>query len=241
MSSISLKNVYVDGKSTFAKFMNLRSLVLKKIPKMKVARIPILKNINLEIKSGDRIGFIGKNGAGKTSLMRAILETYPASSGTVSVEGSFLPILDLGAGLNGELSGRYNIKLMFLYNGKLNQYNQEIEDQIIEFSGIPADKIDIPMKLYSMGMRARLIFSATVFQKGDILIMDEAFATGDKDFITKSYNYMLNKWKEVDIGLTISHNLDEIKELCNYCYIMDSGEIVASGTPNDMIKLYEDL
>ncbi|QED23872.1 ABC transporter ATP-binding protein [Candidatus Deianiraea vastatrix] len=238
MSKISLQNVCVDGKSQFAKFINLRSLILGKMPNLKVERVPILKNINLEIKSGDKIGFIGKNGAGKTSLMRTILGAYPPVSGTVNVTGKCLPILDLGAGLNGELSGRYNIKLLFLYNGNLSQYNKEIEDEIIEFSGISREKIDVPLKLYSMGMVARLIFSATVFQKGDILIMDEAFATGDKDFIKKSYNYMLKKWKEVDIGLTISHDLEEIEQLCDHCYIVDNGEIVDSGTPSEMIKLY---
>jgi lipopolysaccharide transport system ATP-binding protein len=142
--------------------------------------------------------------------------------------------------MNGELTGRDNIKLMFIYNGKGGDWNLDIERKIIEFSEL-GDKIDVPIKLYSMGMRARLIFSGTVFQKGDIIILDEAFATGDRDFIKKSYDFMLQKWNEVDIGLTISHDVDEIRKLCNYCYVLDSARIVNQGGVEEMIEFYEKL
>lgn len=220
---------------------NVRNFILRGERNIANKTTSILKNINLHLKTGDRVGFLGKNGSGKTSLMRAILQTYPAISGTIKTNGTFLPIMDLGAGCAMELSGRYNVKLLFLYNGNIDQYNKDIEEEIIRFSGIPKDKIETPMKLYSMGMKARLVFSATVFQKGSILLMDEVFATGDKEFIKKSYEYMMKKWKEVDIGITISHNIDEIKKLCDYCYVMSSGEIINQGKTLDMIEFYENL
>jgi ABC-type polysaccharide/polyol phosphate transport system ATPase subunit len=239
-SKIILKNATITIDNPEKKVVSMRDILLGKTKKITTKEIDILTDINLSIKTGDRIGFLGKNGAGKTSLMRAILQTYPLSSGSIETNGSFLPVLDLGAGMNGELTGRDNIKLMFIYNGKGGDWNLYIERKIIEFSEL-GDKIDVPIKLYSMGMRARLIFSGTVFQKGDIIILDEAFATGDRDFIKKSYDFMLQKWNEVDIGLTISHDVDEIRKLCNYCYVLDSARIVNQGGVEEMIEFYEKL
>lgn len=240
-SSILLEKVYVDGidKST-VRDGYIRSLFVKNgKSNSAIRKINILKNINLDIKHGARIGILGQNGAGKTSLLKAILQTYPPSSGRVVVNGQILPMISMGSAARIQLSGRQNIKMLFVENCTLDQYNKDMEERIIEFSGIDKEKIDMPLKIYSSGMMARLIFSATIMQKGDILLMDEVFATGDQYFIQKCYNYMEKKWNNVSIGITISHNLPDIEKLCDYCYVMNNGEIINEGKTNDMIKFYK--
>jgi len=239
VSHIFLKNVNVVGIDATKRVNGLKNILLGRSKGSIIGSyVSILQNISLNIKSGMRIGILGKNGSGKTSLLRTIMGVYPQKNGTVDVKGTILPVLDLSAGIKMELSGRKNIKLLFLYTGRLKDYNIDIEAKIIEFSGISKDKIDMKMKNYSSGMCARLIFSAIIFQHGDIALMDEAFATGDAEFINKSYKYMEKKWNDVDIGITISHNVEEIRKLCDYCYIMENGKISNEGKTNEMIQSY---
>ncbi len=136
------------------------------------------------------------------------------------------------------LSGRNNIKMFFAFNGNIDFYNQEICDKIIEFSEL-GDLIETPVYQYSSGMVARLLCSCAIFQEGDILILDEAFAGGDAGFIKKSYAVMQKKWESTPISLFVGHDVGQVLKLCNKCYVMENGRVLDFGETKKMVELYE--
>ena len=236
-AKISLKNVCVNGIDTHARSSTIRQMFFTK-KKVFSTKIPILKNINFDAQEGDRIGILGTNGSGKSSLLKVISGNYPIHSGERFVQGMVVPLVEMGAGFDDEISGRQNIKISYAYRGKLADYSQAVEEEIIEFAEL-GEKIDLPLKTYSSGMRIRLAFSSVIFQQPDILLLDEVFATGDAGFIDKSYKMMKKKWNEVPIAIFVSHSADEIADLCNKCFIMHNGEIISFGDTDKMISKYQ--
>ena len=161
---IKLNNVSVNGIDTSTRASSIRQLIASDKKKIKSSVIPILDNISFEAKPGDRIGLVGRNGSGKSSLLKVICGIYPIESGKIEKRGTVAPLVEMGVGFNQELSGRQNIKLTLIYSGRLGSYSKELEEEIIEFSEL-GDKIDLPLKTYSSGMQSRLAFSASIFQK----------------------------------------------------------------------------
>jgi lipopolysaccharide transport system ATP-binding protein len=199
--------------------------------------VPILNNINFEAKPGDKIGIIGRNGCGKSSLLKTIAGIYPAKSGSVSLHGNLVPLIEMGVGFDAELSGRQNIQLALCYSGRMNQYSKKLENEIIEFAEL-SEKIDMPLKNFSSGMASRLAFSCSIFNDPDILLLDEVFATGDASFIKKSHNFMLEKLENTAITIIVNHSIDAIKSICNRCILMDNGYIIADGSVDEVTKQY---
>lgn len=238
MAHIKIQNLDVTGIDISKRALSLRSFLLGKGKQGGDDRIPILKKINFEAQPGDRIGLVGKNGCGKSSLLKAIAGIYPPEAGSLEVEGSIAPLIEMGLGFDPELTGRQNIKLGLIYSGRIHEYSIELEEKIINFSEL-GDNIDLPFKNYSSGMCARLAFSTAVFQKPDVLLLDEVFAVGDSGFLEKSKQFMLNKLEHVPIAIMVNHSRDLVLELCNKCYLMEKGEIIMSGSPADIMNVYE--
>lgn len=196
-----------------------------------------LKNISLHITDGDRVGIIGLNGAGKSSLLKMIAGIYPPHAGIVRVEGKVTSLIELGTGFDLELSGRENIYLNGTLLGQSYREMKQLESEIIEFSELD-DAIAMPLKYYSSGMYGRLAFSIVAALKPEILIADEIFATGDEYFVTKSLERMKQMFRDSKIILLVSHNLDEIVELCNKVVVLHRGEIFGLGASEEMVELY---
>ena len=204
------------------------------------SRVLALKNINLDVKQGERVGIIGKNGAGKTTLLKILSRISSPSDGIVKIKGRVASLLGVGSGFHGELTGRDNIYL----NGAILGLNKlEIDDryeQIVNFSGV-GKFIDTPVKRYSSGMYVRLGFAVAAHLDPDILIVDEVLAVGDAGFQRKalgkmkSENTSINKKRTI---LFVSHNMELIKQLCDRVVLLDSGEIIADGTPSNIIDQY---
>lgn len=202
-----------------------------------VVEFDALKNINLHIKGGDRVGIIGLNGAGKSTLLKMIVGIYPPHSGVVQVTGKICPLIELGTGFDFELSGRENIYLNGALLGRSFKQMRELEQQIIDFSELE-DKIDLPLKYYSSGMHGRLAFAIGTLVQPEILLVDEIFSTGDIAFVQKAADRMRALFNMSKIVLLVSHNLHQISELCNTVIVMHKGEIIAQGPPPEMIQVY---
>lgn len=233
---IELNNISVWGVDTFARAAGLRQWVTGR-QSLRPIRIPILKEVTFSAKPGDRIAIVGVNGCGKSSLLKVISGNYPIHGGTRQVKGTVVPLIEMGAGFESEVSGRGNIKLTYAYRGKLRDYSKEVEKRIIEFSELE-DKIDLPIKTYSSGMVSRLAFASAIFQDPEILLLDEIFAAGDAGFVEKSHRMLHDKVDSAAITLMVNHGHHEIMDLCNRFILMHQGRIVNEGTAKEIMHQY---
>jgi ABC-type polysaccharide/polyol phosphate transport system ATPase subunit len=234
---IHLSDVHVDGVNTHLRAQHIKQFLVGGKKLGQNVRIPILRGVSLEVKPGERLGIVGRNGSGKSSLLKVIAGIYPPASGTVQVSGSVAPLIEMSVGFNPELTGRENIKIGLIYTGRMQHYSEALEQNIIAFTGL-GEHIDRPLKGYSSGMQARLSFAVSFFQDPDILLLDEAFAPGDADFITRAAAAMREKFSQVPIAVLVSHSNELIASLCTRCVWMERGEIVADGPPADVLGAY---
>jgi len=236
MSYIKINNISVVGVDHISRAQSVKEMFVKKkniLPK----KISILNNLSFEAKNGDRVGMLGLNGSGKTSLLKVIVGTYAPQTGTTDIDGKIVSSLGMGAEFMTELTGRDNIKLAFAFRNNISEYNKDVEEKIIEFSEL-GEYIDKPMINYSSGMMARFAFSSVIFQRADILLLDEVFATGDANFISKAKNFMTKLWDSVDIGIFVSHDQSQIRDICKTCYIISEGTVYDYGKTPEMIDKY---
>jgi lipopolysaccharide transport system ATP-binding protein len=219
---IDLQHISVWGVDTHARAASLRQWFTRR-KSIRSIRISILNDVTFTARHGDRIAVIGVNGSGKSSLLKVISGNYPIHEGTRDVRGSVVPLIEMGAGFEPEMSGRYNIKLSYAYRGKLRDYSKEI---------------DLPLKTYSSGMRGRLAFASAIFQDPDILLLDEIFATGDAGFIEKANTILRKKVDNVSIAIMVNHDSNEFTDLCNRYVLMHQGRIINEGSRKDILSQY---
>ena len=199
-----------------------------------------LKDLNFEIKKGDRVGIIGKNGAGKSTLLKVLSRITEPTTGKVFIKGRVASLLEVGTGFHPELTGRENI---FLNGAIMGMSRMEIKrkfDEIVDFSGVEKF-LDTPVKRYSSGMYVRLAFSVAAHLEPEILVVDEVLAVGDAEFQKKC----LGKMSEVARGgrtvVFVSHNMAAMKSLTSRGIVLDAGRVVFSGTIEQVIQHYAQL
>ncbi len=197
-----------------------------------------LHEITLKINPGDRVGLIGLNGAGKSTLLKTISGIYKPHQGKISIKGRITPLMELGAGFDPEQTGRKNIYL----NGALLGFSpaemKEKELEISEFSELN-DFLDLPVKYYSSGMYGRLAFSIAAVTDPEILMIDEVFATGDGHFVEKSTQRIQHMVEKSSILIVVSHNINQIRRLCNRIIFLDHGNVITDGGPEMVIEQYQ--
>jgi ABC-2 type transport system ATP-binding protein len=197
-----------------------------------------LDSLNFEIKKGEVVGIIGPNGSGKSTILKLIAGVMSPTSGKVTVEGQVSPLIELGAGMHPELTGRENI---YLNGAILGLKRKEIDKNlknIIDFSEIE-EFIDQPVKHYSSGMYMRLAFSIAIHVHPEILLVDEILAVGDTDFQAKCFKKMNEYVKDTDITIVfVSHNMNQIQKFCNRVIYLNHHEILEDGNPKNSIKTY---
>jgi lipopolysaccharide transport system ATP-binding protein len=200
-----------------------------------------VNDLSFFVNRGETLGIVGRNGCGKTTVLRLIAGSMVPDSGSIEVSGRVCPLIELGAGFSGDLTGYENIYLNASILGLSNAEIREALPRIVEFSELE-QFMDLPVKRYSSGMYVRLAFSVAVFSAPDILLIDEALAVGDAEFQEKS----LAKMREIQArGVTcifVSHDMNMIESFCTRAMMLDAGRRVAEGTPAEVaVKYHEGL
>lgn len=235
---IEIKDVDVVFKRTTEKITSLKEYFINSLKqKIKKETFVALKNINIEINSGEVVGILGLNGAGKSTLLKVISGIIKPTKGKVVLSGSMAPLIELGAGFDIELTGKENI---FLNGSLLGFSRKELEEKmesIVEFSEL-GEFIDVPLKNYSSGMYARLGFSIATIYNPDILIIDEVLSVGDFRFQEKSFNKIKEMISSGTTVLFVSHDIDKIKMLCEKVIWLEKGEIIKIGGAEQICDTY---
>lgn len=237
--AIKVKNLYKDFKLNTDKPRTLKEKVLFS-KRNKVERITILNNISLDIKKGETVALIGTNGSGKSTLLKLMTKIIYPTKGTIKTYGKLTSLLELGAGFHPDFTGRENIYFNAAIFGLTKQEIERRLDQIIEFAEL-GDFIDNPVRTYSSGMYMRLAFSIAINVDAEILLIDEILAVGDQHFQDKCFA-KLHELKESDKTIVIvTHNLDQVKELCNRAIWIKDGKIEMDGKPKDVVEKYLEI
>jgi ABC-type polysaccharide/polyol phosphate transport system ATPase subunit len=197
-----------------------------------------LHEISLIINPGDRVGIVGLNGAGKSTLLKTISGIYKPHRGRISVAGRITPLMELGAGFDPEQTGRKNIYLNGALLGFSPSEMKEKEREISDFSEL-GDFLDMPVKYYSSGMYGRLAFSIAATTDPEILMIDEVFATGDGHFVEKSSQRIQSMVERSTILVVVTHDMKQIRRLCNRVIFLDHGNILSDGDPKTVLEEYE--
>lgn len=196
-----------------------------------------LKNINLTIKKGEKLGIIGPNGAGKSTLLKIITGITVPTNGKIETKGKIASLIDLSAGFHPDLTGEENIYINGLLLGMTKRQIKKNFKDIVNFSGVKKF-IDSPLRTYSSGMFLRLGFSVAVHSNPDILVIDEVISAGDEKFRKKSYQKMQEFFKKRKTIIFVSHNLNTIQKLCLRTLWLDKGKMKLLGPSKKVISQY---
>lgn len=201
-------------------------------------RLHLLKDISFDVQPGDRIGLLGVNGTGKTTLCRCIAGIYQPSTGTVQTRGRVQAVFDTSVGLNPELTGRENAHLMVEFLYPTDSDRHRMADEALTFADL-REFADAPFRLYSNGMQARLCLSLVSCKPWDILILDEVFAGADAFFRDKIAARILKMIENSGAVIFVSHSAEEIRKVCNRVIILDQGHLVFDGAVEEGLRRYE--
>jgi len=199
-----------------------------------------LRDLSFALCQGETVGIVGRNGSGKSTILKLIAGVMVPDGGEVSVSGRVCPLIELGAGFHPDLTGRENVHLNASLLGLSNREVRRRFAEIVEFAEL-ADFMDTPAKRYSSGMYVRLTFAVAVHCEPDILLVDEALAVGDAHFQKKCLTRMADIQRRGVTIVFVSHSLDLVQSFCNRVLVIDGGRPVAEGEPPKMVKLYSEL
>ena len=197
-----------------------------------------LKDISFELHKGERLGILGLNGAGKSTLLKVISGVYRPTEGKVIKKGVVAPLLELGAGFDMQYTARENIYLYGAVLGYKKEFIDSKFDEIVEFSELQKF-LDVPLKNYSSGMRARLGFSICTAVEPDILILDEVLSVGDAKFRKKSEARVMEMFDKGVTVLFVSHSIQQVKMICNKAMILKEGKMLSFGDIDSVAAEYE--
>ncbi|REJ72995.1 MAG: ABC transporter ATP-binding protein [Acidobacteria bacterium] len=238
MTVVQLRGVSLDysvKEHTATSIKEYFIQVLRGRRKRKVIRA--LREVDLEVERAECVGIIGRNGAGKSTMLKVVSGILRPTRGTVSVDGRVAPILELGTGFDYELSGRENIELNALLLGLSRREIKALEESIIDFSGIRRS-IEQPVKSYSLGMVARLGFAIATASIPSVLILDEVTAVGDAEFMLRCQRRVDELVSSGTTTLVVSHDETTIRRLCTRCVLLEGGEIRAQGKVDEVLAEY---
>ena len=196
-----------------------------------------LDHVSFTVKKGETLGLIGRNGAGKSTMLKVISGILKPTEGSVVCHGNVVPMLELGSGFDMDLTGRENIFLNGAILGYSEEFLKEKYEEIVEFSEL-GQFIEAPIRNYSSGMLARLAFSIATVVQPEILIVDEILSVGDAQFQEKSKRRMLELMGGGTTVLFVSHSIEQIREMCNRVVWLERGSVRADGVTGEVCDRY---
>jgi ABC-2 type transport system ATP-binding protein len=196
-----------------------------------------LKNVSFEVKQGEFFGMVGRNGSGKSTMLKLLAGIYSPTNGTVTVNGKLTPFIELGVGFNPELTGRENVFLNGALLGFSRKEMSNMYSDIVAFAELERF-MDQKLKNYSSGMQVRLAFSIAIRANTSILLLDEVLAVGDAAFQKKCFAYFRELKKQKRTVVLISHDMNVIEEYCDRAVLIDGGVVVKEGAPETVAQEY---
>lgn len=214
----------------------LKGLFSNKVPYKENRAV---NDMTFDIMRGESVALLGRNGAGKSTILKMITGVTFPTEGEITVNGKVSALLELGAGFEPESTGKENIRFKCSLMGMTEKEIDEVQDEIIEFADL-GDYIDQPLRSYSSGMRARLGFAISVNSQPDILIVDEALSVGDKNFRKKCMKKVNGIMADENVTLLfVTHSLDTAKEFCKRGIVLEKGKMLFDGDIDEAIEYYD--
>lgn len=235
---ISVNDVWIRFNLASERVDNIKEYVIKILKRqLMFQEFMALKGISFEVKAGESWGFVGTNGSGKSTLLKTISGILKPYKGSVQVNGTISPLIELGAGFDGNLTARENIFLNGSVLGYSEKFLKEKFDEIVDFAEL-RDFLDVPIKNFSSGMAARLGFAIATTVKPDILICDEVLAVGDFKFQEKCEQRMDELLSGGTTLLFVSHSIEQVKRMCQKAIWIDHGEMKMIGSAEEVCNVY---
>ncbi len=237
---IKIDNVSKEFKLPHEKNSSIKSVAVNFYKREKGYELQkALENVSLEIKKGEFFGIVGRNGSGKSTLLKLLAGIYMPTKGSIQVNGTLTPFIELGVGFNPELTGRENVYL----NGALLGFSRKemgrMYKDIVEFAELEKF-MDQKLKNYSSGMQVRLAFSIAIRAQSDILLIDEVLAVGDTAFQKKCFDYFEEIKTKGTTVILVTHDMDAVTHFCNRAALISYGKLKFAGDPGQVAELYEE-
>lgn len=235
----------IDVKDLHISYKCLKSFSIKKsllqLKKTKAEVYEAVRGVSFSVPKGEILGIVGKNGSGKSTMLRAIAGIFSPDEGSIDLHGNSVQLLSIGVGFQKKLTGRENILLSGMLLGFSEEQVRAKIDEIIEFANL-GKFIDMPVKTYSSGMHSKLAFSITAILESDIMLIDEVLSVGDAKFKKKSFNKMKELISNEDrTVLIVSHNSQTIRQLCTSVLWLHEGELRMIGKTDEVLEAYEEF
>lgn len=235
---IDVNHVTVRFNLATQKIDNLKEYFVKLVKRqLMFQEFLALKDVSFQVREGEAWALIGTNGSGKSTMLKAISGIMKPYKGSITVDGTVAPLIELGAGFDNDMTARENIFLNGCILGHTEKFMADHFDEIVEFAEI-GQFLDSPIKNYSSGMRARLGFAIATMVKPDILIVDEVLAVGDYKFRQKCEKRMQEMLKGGTTLLFVSHNIEEVRRLCTHAIWIDKGVARMQGEVKEVCDAY---
>jgi ABC-type polysaccharide/polyol phosphate transport system ATPase subunit len=240
MAHIELEHVNLTFRVRKERGIRLKDFILKRMflpSNNPIMEVRALQDINLSITQGDRVGFIGHNGAGKSTMLKLLAGIYTPTSGRREVEGRISSLFDIALGFEGEANGWENIAYRSYLQGETPSSMREKKQAIADFSEL-GDFLNMPVRYYSAGMMVRLAFSIATAIEPEILLVDEVLSVGDLSFQNKARERMREMMAKAHLMVLVSHDLESLPRMCNRAVWMDHGHIMMTGSCAEVIAAY---
>lgn len=235
---IEIQNLTIRFNLASEKVDNLKEHIVKLIKRqLMFQEFLAIQDLSLNIKKGEAWALVGVNGSGKSTLLKAISGIMKPYKGSIKVNGTIAPMIELGAGFDSNLTARENIYLNGLILGHSRKFMEEHFDEIVKFAEIEKF-LDSPIKNFSSGMKARLGFAVATMVNPDVLICDEVLSVGDAKFRKKCKIRMKEMLDSGTTLLFVSHNINQVKELCDHAAWIEKGKLKMAGEVNEVCDAY---